>query len=213
MAKFSIGFASAFRVSAFVAMSLMLVTVGCNRNSPPDNPLAMAVAQKVIKRNDKNGDGLLIASELSGLYGNRSSFKEGYDLDGDGKLSRDELARRIDTWQKESPIPHVVDVIVLLGGAPLAGATVRMVPDFDPGDGSQAKSAQTDATGTAHFEVALEDLTKALNKPDYRGVFGSNFKVEITHPQRKIPAKHNVNSQLTAELPRDTPRTEIRVEL
>jgi hypothetical protein len=213
MAKSSDCFASAFGVNAFVATSLTLVTLGCTRNSAPDNPLAMEVAQKVIRRNDKNGDGLLIASELSGLYGNRSSFRKGYDLNGDEKLSRDEIASRIDSWQKAGPTAHAVDVTVTLDGSPLTGATVRMVPDFALGDSSQTKVGQTDATGATHLEVALEDLSQALHNPDYRGVFGSNYKIEVTHPQRKIPAKYNVTTQLDADVPRDAPRNEIRLDL
>jgi hypothetical protein len=213
MAKSSVGFASVFGVNSFVATSLTLVTLGCTRNSATNNPLAMDVGQKVIRRNDKNGDGLLTVSELSGLYGNRSSFREGYDLDGDEKLSRDEIASRIDSWQKEGPTRHVVDVTVTLDGSPLAGATVRMVPDFAPGDSSQVEVGQTDATGTAHMEVALEDLSQALRNPDYRGVFGSNYKIEVTHSQRKIPARNNVNSELRVDVPRDTARNEVRLDL
>ena len=161
MVKSNIGFKSALGVNAFVATLLTLVTVGCSRNSAPDNPLAMAVGEKVVRKHDKNGDGLLTSSELSGLYGNLTSIREGWDLNGDEKLSRDEIASRIDAWQKRGPTGHIVNVTVILDRSPLAGATVRMVPDFDPGDGSQAKVAETDVTGVAHFEVVLEDLPQA----------------------------------------------------
>ena len=213
MVKSNIGFKSALGVNAFVATLLTLVTVGCSRNSAPDNPLAMAVGEKVVRKHDKNGDGLLTSSELSGLYGNLTSIREGWDLNGDEKLSRDEIASRIDAWQKRGPTGHIVNVTVILDRSPLAGATVRMVPDFDPGDGSQAKVAETDVTGVAHFEVVLEDLPQALHNSDYRGVFGSHYKIEVTHPQHKISAEYNVSSRLSADVPRDAPRSEISLEL
>ena len=47
-----------------------------------------AMAQRFIKKSDKDGDGMLSSQELSGL--SADAFKA-LDTDGDGKLSSDEL--------------------------------------------------------------------------------------------------------------------------
>ena len=213
MTESNINFAPTFGFGAFVATWIALAALGCMGNSGTDNPVALEFGQKVIKKYDTNFDGLLTVRELSGLFGTRGKIKEEYDQDGDGNTSRDEIASCIDTWLKEGPTVRFVDVSVDLDGSRLAGATVRMVPDYDPGDGSQAIVSQTDTTGVARMEVALEDLSQALDNPDFRGVFATNFTVEVSHPQGMIPAKYSRDSEIKVVLPREATRTELRIEL
>jgi hypothetical protein len=212
MAKSSIVLTSACGFNAVVATSLTLAALGCTGNTATDNPVAMDVSQKVIKKYDKGSDGALISIELHDLDSIYYYMKK-YDLDGDDKVSRDEIASRIDSWQDQAAAEHAVDVIVTLDGYPLAGANVRMVPEFDPGDGSQARVGQTDANGAAHIAVALEDLSQALKNPDFRGVFGSKYKIEVTHPQRKVPDRYNVNAELNAEVARESTGNEVNLDI
>ena len=185
-----------------VASLLTLTVVGCSGNSAASNAVAMGIGKKVVKKHDKRGDGLLNSSELFDL---KSIYydRDKYDLDGDDEISAEEIAIRIDAWQGQAAAVHAVDVKVTLDGAPLAGATVRVIPEFDLGDGTQANVGLTDADGAVRIDVALEDLSQALKNPDFRGVFGSGFRIEVTHPQRKIPDEYNVDTRPCRGIARD----------
>jgi hypothetical protein len=50
---------------------------------------------------------------------------------------------------------------------------------------------------------ADEDLPKSANGRPIAGVKGGTYKVQVTHPSRKIPAKYNTATELGEEIAYD----------
>lgn len=200
------------RLQQVVISAPLVAVLGCGGYAVTDNPLALEFSNKVMRRYDSNFDGQLTVLELRG-WGARGRIKEAYDFDGDGKASRDEIATCIDRWLQEGSMAQGIKVTLTISGRPLAGAQVRIVPDYDPGDGSQAQVTQTDANGVASLEIPLEDLTQAMKNPGFGGVFATNCRVEVTHPKHEIPAEYNTETRIELNLPREEKRRELMLEL
>ena len=58
-------------------------------------------------------------------------------------------------------------------------------------------------TGLARLTHADEDLPKSTNGRPIAGVKGGTYKVQITHPTKKIPAKYNTATELGEEMAYD----------
>jgi hypothetical protein len=83
---------------------------------------------------------------------------------------------------------------VYLDGSPLAGATVKFVPEKFLGEEIQTAEGITDQSGTASLSIPTEDLPKELRRvPAMRAGI---YRVEITHPTKKIPPKYNTETEL-----------------
>ena len=161
---------------------------------------------------DANGDGALDDVELAAVPG-ILMHKDKYDLDGDGRVSRQEIADRIALWRSQAMGITSIDVIVKLDKRPLAGAEISFVPEEYLGPGPKVATGVTDARGYAKMGVALEELPEALRTARLRGVFGGVYKIEVRHPQRSLPERYNASTQLGDEIARDTLRERITLEL
>jgi hypothetical protein len=178
-----------------------LALSGCSRLSqssvkPPSvNP--NIAADKAIELCDQDGNGLLSASELAACPGLLAALAN-YDTSGDKQLSRDEIAARLTDMYSHGTGLTPSSCRVTLDGRPLRGAHVRLVPE--PFLGGDVKSAEgdTDGSGTAPIGIADSDLPEKLRgaKLMQLGV----YRVEITHPTTKIPAKFNTQTTLGYEL-------------
>ncbi len=207
---------SAFRSSGgAAALTILAALSGCSRGPAAVRPVAVDsgdASRCAIEQYDKNGDGALDDAELAAVPGIKKHTDK-YDKDGDGKISRDEIAGRIDLWAEQGMGIRSVDVVVRLDRQPLSGANVRLVPEPYLGDGPKEADGVTDASGFARLSVAKEDLPEALQKAHFRGVFGGTYKIEITHPKRKLPEKLNVHTELGEEVARDTIGDRVELEL
>src|SRR5438552_2794572 len=95
-------------------------------------------ADKAIELCDKDGNGLLSASELAACPGLLAALAN-YDTSGDKQLSREEIAARLTDMYAHATGLTSFNCRVTLDGRPLRGAHVRLSPE--PFLGGDVKSA------------------------------------------------------------------------
>ena len=178
---------------------LLLLVVGCSSRSrrlkaPKVNPAT--AASQAMAMYDSSGDGSLSGDELEACPGIKAALKT-YDIDSDGAVSQDEIEERLTALFARKAALSSLRVRVALNGQALAGAHVRLVPEPYLGDQVKPASGTTRRSGSAPMTVAPDDLPEAQRA--YHGVHYGTFKVEITHPDKKIPAKYNTQTTLGYE--------------
>jgi hypothetical protein len=136
-----------------------------------------------------------------------------YDSDGDGKVSREEIRARFQTWGNQKLAFMGASFVVQLDGQPLDGATVNFVPEPYLGENVKPASGMTGPTGLARLQHADEFLPKTANGRVIPGVFGGTYKIEVTHPSRTIPAKYNTATEIGEEIAFDLNPTDAPVHL
>jgi hypothetical protein len=188
-----------FRIIA-AGVALVLAACGCNggpgRIATPDVDAATAAAQ-AIELFDKNADARLDANELAACQSLNAALPT-YDGDKDGALTEAEIAAGIGRWAAAGlgaiPLPFQVT----LDGKPLAGAQLKLTPAPFLGDAVKPALGESDATGGGTFTMAPED--RPANVPASLPVMQPGlYRVEITHPTVRIPAKYNAESTLGVE--------------
>jgi hypothetical protein len=179
-----------FTFALFVAA--MAAAVGCgDRRSYLVDPEAASKA--AIDLCDKDGDGLLDETELKGCPGLLNALRP-FDDTKDKKLSREEIAEEIDYMYQRNSGLTAISCSVSLDGRPLSGATVKFVPEKFLGDEIKTAEGVTNGSGVAAMSIPTEELPKELRRTAALRV--GIYRVEITHPSKKIPAKYNTESQL-----------------
>jgi hypothetical protein len=151
---------------------------------------------------DKDGDDALAGDELSAVPGIKKYLKH-YDRDGDNRVSRDEIAQRLEDWADQRLALHGPTVAVQLDGQWLEGATVKFVPEGYLGPNVKPAMGITMSNGFAPLTHDEEFLPKTANGRPLAGVTSGTFKVEITHPSRRIPARYNTATELGEEVAYD----------
>jgi len=162
---------------------------------PKINPTKAARA--AIEALDRDGDGKLSKGEW-GASPELSAIARQYDKSGDGMLDTDELQAGFVAWQENSPGPRQVPFSVSLDNQPLVGATVRLVPAAFFSSEIKPASAQTGPGGGGMLTLAPEDMPKGAPKIEL--MQPGLYRIEVTHPSRKIPAKYNTETTLGIEI-------------
>ena len=173
--------------------------LGCNSGPPAlDAPsLDPAVAAgEAIRLYDKDGDRKLDTSELEACPGLAFAIKV-YDTDGDGMISEDEITSRLSSFVDVNVALNRLSAKVLLDGRPLGDAEVRFIPEPYLGEEIKPAFGKTRKGGNASMAVAVEDLPE--NQKKIRGIHTATFRVEITHPEKDIPARYNTETTLGYE--------------
>ena len=178
-----------------LAAVLLLVLAGCGPSRPARVvPPAMdpeAVTAAALAKADADGDGIVAKAELAGVPALAVAVAA-IDEDLGGGISKAELRRWLDQV-KESRI-----AITSFSGEvrhlkrPLAGATVKLVPEPFMGAETKAAEGVTDADGR---------FTAAIPSGKYPGVNCGLYRVEITgqgNDGQPLPAKYNAQSTLGA---------------
>jgi hypothetical protein len=156
----------------------------------------VAASKAAMEQYDKNGDGLLDETELKACPALRRELRA-YDESKDKKLSADEIGAQIQDMYGQGPGMIALGCTVSLDGTALSGATVRFIPEPFLGPEIKEASGMTNATGTASLGIAAEELPKELRRHNLMRV--GIYRVEITHPTKKIPAKYNTATELGFE--------------
>jgi hypothetical protein len=180
-----------------VAMGCWLLTVcGCGGLSPvkPPDVDADEAAGAAILEYDSNGDGQLSAEELKKLPAIK--LKD-VDSDNNGQLSADELAARLRQWTEGRAGILSFHGVVTLDGSPLSDAEVMLDPE--PFLGDAVKPAQG-TTRSGDVIVKIDPELLPLDQRTLRGVHPGLYKVRITHPSIKIPARYNTETILGQEI-------------
>jgi hypothetical protein len=184
------------RASFSIACLLtLLLAIGCGKvKSVIIDPVATSAA--AIKQYDKNGDSVLDETELKGCPGLLGAMRA-YDESKDKKLSAEEIAAQIDEMYQRGVGLTTIDCTVSLDGSPLSGATVKFIPEEFLGPEISPAEGVTNNSGYASIGIDAELLPKELRRQSLLRV--GIYRVEITHPSKKIPAKYNTESELGFE--------------
>ena len=188
------------RVGKFIAGFIVLMCLGaCSRGpsrvAPPSIDPERA-ATEAIHLYDTDSDGSLNAAEIAKCPGMLAEIKS-YDRDGNGLVSRDEIADRIKDLRKHGVGLTRLNCDVTVNGRGLKDATVEFEPEPYLGGEIQAARGITDADGVAQMAIPAEKLP--VDQHDLKAVHYGTYKVRITHPKLKLPAKYNTDTTLGYE--------------
>ena len=188
-------------ICLYGAFVVMLVVCGCQPSGgsaiKPPSVDPDGAAEAAVKAHDADGDGKLSEAELVGAPGLLASISK-YDTDGDGHLSGEEISTRLDSMYSGGVGLLRCQCSVIFKGQPLSGATVRLVPEDFLGDSVLAAEGVTDANGQVMLAVDEAKLPE-----DQRGLNAMQsgvYRVEITHPNGKIPEQYNSQTTLGHEV-------------
>jgi hypothetical protein len=194
--------------------SFALLT-GCNFGPSRVMPVsidASAASRQAIEMYDKDGDGTIAGTELNAVPGIKKNISQ-YDRDGDGRVSKDEIAARLNDWGNHQLAIMGCSYIVTLDGQPLSDATITLVPESYLGPNVKPASGVTMPSGLVRLSHADDDLPKSANGRPISGVKGGTYKVQVTHPTAKIPAKYNTATELGEEIAYDLNPNDVAMKL
>lgn len=161
----------------------------------PDDAGEMA-----IELYDKNGDGALDDEELR-LAPGIADGKSRADVDGDGRVSADEIAQRVERWMNSNMIIAEAPTVVSLDGRPLADATVTFEPEPILKDWISTASGETDSVGN------VVPVAEGAPAP---GVYLGYYRIKVSKiddGKETIPARYNEQTELGTEITDDRPPT------
>lgn len=182
---------------------LLSTAIICGCNSRPGRVYAPSISAKdaaseAIQTADTDGDGLLSEQELKSIGSLRRSMSS-IDSNGDRQISAEEIAERIEYWQKSRIAIAPGRCFVTLNGRPLAGAEVRLKPESFLGDQVVPAFGVTGSDGIAPLSIAEEHRPM----PQITGIQLGLYRVEVSLKQKgveTIPDRYNVNSILGMEV-------------
>ena len=163
-----------------------------------------AISAAAIQQYDQDGDGALSKAELAKCPGMLKAI-ELYDLNSDGNITAAEIADRINLWREHKTASMSVSCGVKLNGKPLDGGTVEFVPEEFFGDALHPASGEIQG---GYAIVFVDPNLLPADQADLLGVHPGVYKVKVTHPTIKIPAKYNTETTLGQEVALDNPEME-----
>jgi hypothetical protein len=182
-------------VARLLLGGLLLLAGGCSSHdssSPPSLSPSQAASQALAEY-DANKDGVLDDKELEKCPALKSALKK-IDKNNDGRLSADEIAERLQIFQRQGMLTSA-RVEVTLDGMALGAATVTLVPEPFMGPAFKPASGVTDGAGTAPLQV--EGAYNGLVPMGY-------YRVEVSKKnaagQELIPARYNTKTLLGQEV-------------
>ncbi len=193
-----------FLVSLWLAFAAVSIT-GCsgrpfNGDSAPRLP-AVEIGRTAIRQCDTNRDGKISGTELDHCPGLKAAVSR-LDPSGNGEITAAMITARIDAWQKSKLGRMSYGCIVTRNGKPLEGATVKLVPEKFLGHWITTATGISDKNGQADIAVAVPSTLPAGRRMP-RGLPPGFYRVEITKPGEKIPAKYNTKTVLGQEIAMD----------
>jgi hypothetical protein len=195
-------------IQALFRLSLLIAVAGCSNRPgairPPDVD-ANDAAATIIEELDRDGDGKLAQAEWTSSPV-VAAVATNYDKNADRFLESAEIVAGIAQWQTTGVGARSVPFRVIFNGAPLVGATVTLVPADFLGDAVKPATATTGPGGGGQLALAREDLPK--NAPNMPLMQPGLYRVEITHPSIKVPAKYNTETTLGIEISSANPGPE-----
>jgi hypothetical protein len=171
--------------------------LGCNSTPAgidvPDFDPAAATAA-AMSQYDANGDQKLVAEELKDCPGLKATLSR-FDASGDGAVAAEELTSQLNMFRQQAASLVTVSCTVRQGGRPLAGAKVEYVPESFLGGAIKPAVGITGPDGRATPTIA-EEFIPAEYRGRIAGVHCGIFRVVVTHPTVKIPAKFNAQTEI-----------------
>lgn len=182
-----------------LGLFLFIALAGCSRSAavfeaPEVDPVA--AAEQAIELYDSNGDLSLGKEELAKCPGVLARMQL-YDLDGNGSVSKEEFTSHLQDFYKRGTGGTMLTAQIFYKGIPLSGATVILEPEPYLGGEVQTAQAVTSGAGLANLGIPPEFVPEHLRR--MKTVHCGTFKVRVTHPTIKIPAKYNTETVLGYE--------------
>lgn len=182
-------------------MCLLALSLGC-QSGPAKISFptvdASAAATGAVQSADKNGDAGISKEEAAAFPSLATEFAK-YDANSDGKIDAAEIEARIASWSARGPKVVPINFDVSLDGRPLEGAEVVLEPEAFMGDVLAKGVSKVGASGACGPTVPHEMLTKDIPF----GMFCGLYRMKVTHPEKKVPAKYNEQTQLGIEVAPD----------
>lgn len=184
-----------------------VLSVGCS-NGPTAIPALKVDSKKTCTRalelHDADQDGSLSNDELKTSPGLNYVVARA-DTDSDGTLSNDELVALFDGWNAKSIGLLTLRCNVTKNRRPVAGATVRLVPEEFLDRQVETAVGLTDEFGDAFLSVPKDKRPIADSPP---GVQIGLYRVVISKKKgdkESIASKYNVETVLGQEVSFDDP--------
>jgi hypothetical protein len=183
----------------WMAPAWLAILIGCSaypeRFEAPEIDSESA-AERAILEYDNNGDGALSKDELAKCPGILSMLKV-YDGNNNGSVEQEEIVSRLSDLLKHGAGGTGLNASVFYDGRPLGGATVVLEPESYLGEEVQPAQGLTDGGGSTDLGIPPEFVPEHLRR--IKSVHYGTFKVRITHPTISIPAKYNTATTLGYE--------------
>jgi hypothetical protein len=188
-------------MAAWGLISLALYA-GCDR-APPPVPTApispSGAAAKAMELFDTNKDGKISGAELDKAPGLKASLTI-LGTNKDQGVTADQIKARAQKWLDSKAARMRFTVVVLRNGQPLAGATVKLVPEKFLADYlTETPQGITSDSGSAL--ISLPIIPGPNGAPS--GMSPGIYRVEITKDGENIPAKYNTATELGQEVSKD----------
>lgn len=181
------------------ALLLAACLVGCSRGPSRVKPPRIdpdSSATEAIKLYDRDGDGALNAAEMAKCPGMLNEVKA-YDVDANGLVTREEISARIKDLRRHGIGLTRLNCDVSVNGRGLKDATIQFEPEPYLGDEIKAAEGVTDERGVAQMAIPAEQLPE--DQRDLKAIHYGTYRVRITHPKVKLPAKYNTETTLGYE--------------
>lgn len=160
--------------------------------------------QAAIEMYDANNDGVVAGSELDQAPGLKAALKR-LDTSGDGSVSAEEVAARIEKWQESEIGLTAFGFKATLDGAPLIGATVTFEPEPFLGEDVKAATCQTNELGGGGASIPVEQRPTPTTPG---GMQLGMYRVKISkvaNGRELIPPQYNEQTVLGQEVALDVP--------
>lgn len=154
-----------------------------------------AAATQAMELYDANGNGSLSKEEMARVPGILARLKA-YDLNTNESVEREEIQTQLSRLLNRVGGTQL-SALVFYKGRPLKDATIVMEPEPYLGDQIQKAEAVTDGAGVAELAIPPEYTPEHLRR--FKTLHYGTFKVRITHPSISLPAKYNTETTLGYE--------------
>jgi hypothetical protein len=153
-------------------------------------------AEQAMELYDANHDGALSKEELAKCPAMLGKLVV-YDQNANGSVESAEIAKRLTDLLSAKIALTRLQCRVTFRGRPLRGATVIFEPEPYLGDEVKAATGVTDEHGVAAPSIPKEAMPENLRRMAF--VHCGVFKVRVTHPTIKLPARYNTATELGYE--------------
>jgi hypothetical protein len=150
----------------------------------PQDKFSSSAGADAIATYDTNKDGKLSGEELDKCPAIKAAIAQ-IDPEGKGEITADMIKARVAQWVKTKLARMTISCTVTRNGAPLAGATVKFIPEEFLGKAVKEATGTTDAHGIAMMSIP----TTGPREPP--GVGPGLYRVVVTKEGMSIPDQYS----------------------
>lgn len=162
----------------------------------------LAAGKAAVKEYDSDHDDAISGSELDEAPSLKAAIGN-LDSNRDGKITANEVARRVDAWRQSKIGIMSVVCRVTLDGQPLDGARINFEPEQFLGDEVKQASGLTGSRDGEHGLAVISLPERERPSPALPGAYCGLYRVRISRivdGKEMIPARYNANTILGVEI-------------